>query len=186
MESKELWRAFALEKFLQESVDENQLVSGIVDFLSESCLTGLIVTYDAMDNEVDLASLGEHIGPGRLCLTRTPQSSMDLTVHRLDGQQLERHRYGFSQPVVSAPQVPDNEIAVVLVPGILFDQFGTRLGHGQGYYDRFLARLKPSVHMVGITRDVVLAESLPVEAHDVAMTHLATSGGVEPVSSVRN
>ncbi len=181
MESKELWRAYAREKFSGEKVAHSQFVDGIVEFLTENCPRGLIVSYDAMNDEVDLGSLIDQVDPARLCLTRTPEADMHLTVHRFEQSTLERHKYGFMQPTASSPQIRDSDVVAVLVPGLLFDQFGTRLGHGQGYYDRFLSRLNQSTKIVGITKDIVLAEKLPSERHDVQMTHLATSNGVKPV-----
>ncbi len=50
-------------------------------------------------------------------------------------------------------------------------------GHGAGYYDRFLARLSPSVLRIGVTSGYLVSE-LPREVHDVPMTHLATEIGV--------
>ncbi|MEL6981503.1 MAG: 5-formyltetrahydrofolate cyclo-ligase, partial [Actinomycetota bacterium] len=57
---------------------------------------------------------------------------------------------------------------------------GVRLGRGAGYYDRFLARLGPSVLRIGVTVGLVDGR-LPADDHDVAMTHLATPDGVVAV-----
>jgi len=107
---------------------------------------------------------------------RTPDVGMDLTVHPV-GSDHELHRFGFCQPVADSPVVPLTEIAVVLVPGLAFDMTGNRLGHGAGYYDRFLANLRRDVVRVGVS-DGFIVSALPVDAHDVAMTHLAGDMGV--------
>jgi 5,10-methenyltetrahydrofolate synthetase len=36
----------------------------------------------------------------------------------------------------------NNKIDIVFVPGIVFDNFGNRIGFGKGFYDRFLQNLK--------------------------------------------
>jgi 5-formyltetrahydrofolate cyclo-ligase len=73
--------------------------------------------------------------------------------------------------------VPDGAIDAVVVPGLAFDRLGNRLGHGAGYYDRLLARVRPGIPLVGVTGGYVVAE-LPTEDHDVAMTHLCGPFGV--------
>jgi 5-formyltetrahydrofolate cyclo-ligase len=72
---------------------------------------------------------------------------------------------------------------VALVPGMLFDRTGGRLGHGAGYYDRLLPGLGPTVPRVGVVPTALVVDALPCEAHDVPMTHLATEAGVRPVGS---
>jgi 5-formyltetrahydrofolate cyclo-ligase len=101
-----------------------------------------------------------------------------MTAHALhDG--LELHRYGFHQPVEGAARLDERSIDIVLVPGVLFDRRGGRLGRGQGYYDRFLSRLRPSTVLVGVSAEALVSESpLPVDDHDVPMGWLATERGV--------
>lgn len=139
-----------------------------------------VVLYDAMPGEVPLDGLvAAHPDPGgRYALTRTPEAGHRLTVHPWGGP-TERHRYGYRQPRLDAPVVADAEIGAVVVPGLAFDPRGNRLGHGGGYYDRFLARLGPAVLRIGIGGARV--ERLPAEDHDVAMTHLAGPDGVVAV-----
>jgi 5-formyltetrahydrofolate cyclo-ligase len=145
---------------------------------------GWVVIYDALAGEVALDELvATHPdAAGRYAITRTPDSDENrrLSVHPIDSP-TEVHRYGYRQPTAEAEVVADDDIAAVLCPGLLFDRSGARLGRGAGYYDRFLARLGPGVVRVGVTADRVV-ERLPVEPFDVAMTHLATGRGVEPVA----
>lgn len=140
-----------------------------------------IVVYDAMAGEVDLGPLVDaHPDPAtRFAVTRTPEAGHRLTLHPW-GVPLERHPYGYRQPRAGAEVVPDETIGAVLVPGLVFDRSGTRLGHGKGYYDRLLGRLPSGVLFIGITGGFVV-EALPAERHDVTMTHLATASGVYPV-----
>ena len=134
------------------------------------------MAYSALPGEPDLRPLLTRSDLARFALTRTPATGRDLTVHPAESD-LERHRFGFDQPVADAEAIADSEVAMVLLPGLAFDLRGTRLGHGAGYYDRFLARLDPSILRIGVTGGY-LVSTLPREAHDVAMTHLATEIGV--------
>lgn len=131
----------------------------------------VVLSYAAMPTELEVV-----LSPRRrtLLLTRTPEEG-GLTIHRAGGP-MERHRFGFSQPVATAPTW-DGEIDAVLVPGLAFSPSGGRLGKGAGYYDRLLGSL-PATVRVGVTADSLVVDGLPADPHDVAMTHLATERGV--------
>jgi 5-formyltetrahydrofolate cyclo-ligase len=80
--------------------------------------------------------------------------------------------WGVPEPGADAPMVPWDEIDLVIVPGLAFDLSGRRLGRGGGVYDRALAQLPPGTARVGVAHPDLIADILPSEPHDVAMTHL--------------
>lgn len=64
------------------------------------------------------------------------------------------------------------DIPIVLVPALAFDQNGYRLGHGFGYYDRFLKEV-PHAYTIGIGfKESLSLEALPIEPHDIALKAL--------------
>ena len=64
----------------------------------------------------------------------------------------------------------------VLVPALAVDRHGVRLGRGAGFYDRSLGFRDPAARLIAVVRDEELVDELPVEAHDIAMTHALTPG----------
>ena len=63
----------------------------------------------------------------------------------------------------------------MLVPGVAFDRRGFRLGHGQGYFDRFLAQVPKDTPTVGLAFRFQLFDSLPTAAHDRAVSTVLTA-----------
>lgn len=106
---------------------------------------------------------------------RSVPADRSLVLHRWPCP-LETRRFGLQEPVPAAPALAaaavDATIGCALVLGLAFDRSGYRLGHGAGYFDRFLAgRVFPAV---GIGFDLQLVEELPREPHDVAMSVVVT------------
>lgn len=68
------------------------------------------------------------------------------------------------EPCEGCPSVKPNDLSLILVPALCCDSHGYRLGHGGGYYDRYLSSY--SGLSVALCRDALLTPSLPVEPHD--------------------
>ena len=64
------------------------------------------------------------------------------------------------------------KIDLVLVPALAFDKECYRLGHGGGYYDRYLPRTR--AFTVGLAREKMLFDRVPREAHDVPVMLVIT------------
>lgn len=85
-------------------------------------------------------------------------------------------RLGMRVPAPAAARVtPD----IVLVPLLLIDPAGHRLGYGGGYYDRTLKVLRQMGRAValGLAFDAQLTEPLPAGSDDMALDGLITETG---------
>jgi len=63
---------------------------------------------------------------------------------------------------------------MVVVPGVVFDKRGHRLGYGKGFYDRTLSRCSKDCVKVGLAYDFQLIEALPSAEHDEELSLLIT------------
>ena len=83
--------------------------------------------------------------------------------------------WGVLQPPVSHPALaPD----LVLVPLVMADRGGTRIGHGKGHYDRAIAHLRAGgheVYTIGLGWDAQISETpLPADPWDQGLDAIAT------------
>lgn len=81
-----------------------------------------------------------------------------------DLSQLAPGAYNIPEPVFDEPEADDKN-ALVLMPGLVFDPQGHRLGYGGGFYDRFL-QLEPHP-TIALCYDFQLLNELQTEAHDI-------------------
>jgi len=61
-----------------------------------------------------------------------------------------------------------------LVPGVVFDQKGNRIGYGGGFYDRYFARTQPYQKIGIVFSFQVIEEEIPKEEFDIAVDELLT------------
>ena len=83
----------------------------------------------------------------------------------LDIDRLVPNRFGIPEPDDSCPAIEKSDITVALIPNLMVDREGYRLGYGGGYYDRWLADF--SGFTVCVCRPGRLAEHMPREEFDV-------------------
>ena len=80
----------------------------------------------------------------------------------------------FTNKGESGEVVSGNEIEIVMVPGVAFDESGSRIGFGKGFYDRFLYRLSGDVKTIGLAFDFQVVGKIPVDSHDFIIDKVIT------------
>jgi 5-formyltetrahydrofolate cyclo-ligase len=79
--------------------------------------------------------------------------------------------------VVPEEQPDPTAVDVVIVPGVAFTPDGGRLGQGGGWYDRFLASVRPDCTSIGVGFDPQVVDVLPTEPHDIRLDSIVTESG---------
>ena len=91
-------------------------------------------------------------------------------------KELSKGPYGILQPKSDFVRpVALKKIDLIIVPGVAFDSRGHRLGHGTGYYDRFLSKITENVLTIGLAFDFQLVDNIPTSSHDIAVKELISS-----------
>ncbi len=83
--------------------------------------------------------------------------------------------HGIPQPN-SMEWVTDASLDVIIIPCVGYDAKGRRLGHGQGHYDRILARFGGC--RMGLAFSFQEVDALPEAEHDQKMDVIVTEKGI--------
>ena len=96
---------------------------------------------------------------------------------------LEANRWGLHEPVHGERILPA-DLDVIIVPAFGVDQHGHRIGHGSGFYDRFLGDLDCTT--IALSFDACMVNDIPTAPHDVPATYVITeTTTVTPLSRSR-
>lgn len=86
---------------------------------------------------------------------------------------LEKGSYGLMEPDVGVcKKAKPSALSVCVVPGLVFDREGYRLGFGKGYYDRFLVNF-PGI-TVGVCYTRCMEQQLPRGFYDKPVSLVVT------------
>lgn len=85
-------------------------------------------------------------------------------------------RYNLREPSQGEDVMDTGDLDLIIVPGVAFTRLGHRLGHGAGYYDRFLQQFEEKFnrvpYLMGVCLSDQLVEIIPTEPHDWIMDHV--------------
>ena len=74
---------------------------------------------------------------------------------------------GIREPMLSrCKKIPVQHINLSIVPAIALDERGGRLGHGTGFYDRFIPELDITTRKVALAFECQIVPQIPMEPHD--------------------
>ena len=87
--------------------------------------------------------------------------------------ELVRNAWNIDEPAHDE-RVPAQDIDMVLVPGLCFDQTGHRVGYGKGYYDRYLIKCRPNCRTIGLSHFQPVEQIDDVHEGDVRLKFIVT------------
>jgi len=70
-------------------------------------------------------------------------------------------------------EVVVESIDLMILPGVVFDEKGNRIGHGLGYYDRLLRKEKKA-SVIALAFECQMVQNIPVEKHDMRVEKIIT------------
>jgi 5,10-methenyltetrahydrofolate synthetase len=114
----------------------------------------------------------------RVCVPLCTNTEEHLMEARLitGESDLKLNKYGIKEPQDDAPAVDKSEIDLAIIPCVSCDVKRNRLGHGAGYYDRFLE--KTTFAKYALCYEKLMSEDVPVYGNDVSMDVVITESNV--------
>lgn len=133
--------------------------------------------YYPVNNEVDITALFDDLVSLDIEIYFPRISDYGLIFCKTDHlNQLIPDRFGVPAPEMNNTTIKTSELDVILVPGVVFDREGNRIGYGSGYYDRALEGVNRSA-TIGLCYEFQLVPSLPAEKHDRPVGAIVTEMG---------
>lgn len=158
----------------QEAVRQN-----VLQCILESSAKTIALTWP-LKGEVDLRPIFKSLLSAHktILLPKIISSSRGLAFHQwTEHSHMRKGAFGTLYPAHSKHDqrgiLPD----MIVVPALIFDQAGYRIGYGKGCYDKALAA-NPRATLLGYCLEGPNQDLLPREEHDVPISRYCTPTGV--------
>ena len=138
-----------------------------------------VLTYAPTGSEIDVTPIarfalecGKRVAFPRC---NTAEHTMEFKyVSSLD--ELHEGQYSIKEPSEDAETVTDFSRSVCIVPALVFDRAGYRVGYGKGYYDRFLGKYGET--RIGLVYSDFILDRVPRGRFDRSVDILVCEKGV--------
>ncbi len=95
-------------------------------------------------------------------------------------EDFEAGAYGLKEPIATLPAFDPTDIknknVLCVVPAVVYDRRGYRVGYGGGYYDRFFGKFKPA--SVGVVYEEFILRSVPHGRFDISVDVVVSERGI--------
>lgn len=163
-----------------ERADRSERLCRRLLALPELLRARAVLSYLAAWDEADLRPVHEALAVrgARVCFPSVTGGGAMEALLPDTGEAVVRGPFGIyaPDPARSSPVAPE-ELDLVLVPCVGFDRALGRLGHGGGYYDRYLLRCPKAARVCA----ALACQELPAvacDAHDLRMDKVVTEDAV--------
>jgi 5-formyltetrahydrofolate cyclo-ligase len=166
---KNLSKNFVFEN--SKTIEEK--LFGLVEFKQAST----ILFYVSYNNEVNTHQMIKKcLNNGKnVIVPISKKEDRSLILSKLNNwDDLKKGSYGILEPENDKIQeVPIDKIDLIIVPGVGFDESGSRIGHGKGYYDNLLKKSK-NILCIGLAFEAQIEKYIPAERQDKPVNKIVT------------
>lgn len=147
----------------------------------EYLLAGTIFIYVGQDDEVDtLLMIEDALAKGkRVAVPKIIGPGLMEACELEATEDLFPNSYGILEPKQCLYRVNPDDIDVAYIPCVAFTKEGHRLGHGGGFYDRYLRGTHFHRSLVAFSE--MEEQMLPMDSHDEEVHEIITEKGIQKI-----
>ncbi|MDR3305339.1 MAG: 5-formyltetrahydrofolate cyclo-ligase [Clostridiales Family XIII bacterium] len=126
-----------------------------------------IFLYVSVEEEVDTRGIiTRALSDGKAVYAPRTKGNGGMDAVRIESAEaLTAGAFGIPEPSAALPAARADELDLILVPSLACDIYGTRIGYGGGFYDRFLAQITAAAQG---TNEAGRAAKIPAKSSDSA------------------
>jgi len=177
-ENKKEYRFFA--KNLRETLDIVEISNEIIKKIEQSDFfqkSQNIASFYPFGSEINLIGLYKITSKNWYLPRIEPvENKMRFYPYKY-GDILEENKYKILEPL-SSTEINPEKIDMIIIPALMTDKNGNRIGYGAGFYDRYLPLLKKDCLKIVPLPEALFVEKLPHDGHDFPVDIIITENKI--------
>lgn len=172
-----------------ERNEKSMLIAERVIGLEEFRKSNKVLLYSAIRNEVETLRIFQEAKRLKKNIFFPRVMGKEMNFFLVDETtEFEISKFGVCEPKPESTKVhePSEEDEIlVLMPGVVFDEEGNRIGYGGGYYDKYLqwltdGNIYKKMNTVAVAYDCQIVEmgQIETEPHDIRVDYIITENRV--------
>ena len=165
-----------LRKQIKNKEEKSKIIFNKLIVEDEFINSNIVALYNSLDSEVNTNELIKYcLESGKIVLLPRVVDNY-LKFYKVNKNDVfVKSSFGVLEPIDNIDNlVLDDNIDLVIVPGICFDLKRNRLGFGKGFYDRVLSNSNLKNIAICFDEQVLNNGILPVNNHDVKVKKIIT------------
>ena len=156
-------------------------------------LCDIILCYSPIASEVDVMPIASAaLARGKVVgFPVCDKETGDMEFYRVESlDELSNEGvFGIKEPAADESRlITPNSSTMIIMPGLLFDMTGRRIGYGGGYYDSYIRRYNELFHSsmtIGVTYSALLSDTpIPYTDRDISVALVVTEKKVNFVRKI--
>lgn len=110
-----------------------------------------------------------------VCVPKCNGKTKEMTFYSfISYNQLQKGYADILEPdPLKTDYIPSHKIDLLIVPGVVFQPSGHRIGYGGGFYDRFLSSFNGKT--LSVVFDFQVISSIPIDQYDLPVSKIITN-----------
>lgn len=165
------------QEITQKSLEIKKRLFNLPEFKNANCIS----FYISFRNEVKTYEMiKEALKLDKRVFVPVVEEKRVLSLSELKdfNNELEIGKFGILEPKVEYKRkVNLKQVVLVIVPGVVFDEKGNRIGYGGGYYDNLLNKIKDGL-FIGLAYEFQIVSQIPATESDVPVHKIITENRI--------
>ena len=130
-------------------------------------------------NNVGRVQNPAYVEPINIVIPKIIPANSTLENYLFDEKKLIENSWGILEPSgENQVKILPEQIDLVIIPLLIFDKNGNRVGYGKGFYDRFLKECKPEMLKIGVCLEEAIELIEDINEFDIKMDFCITANKI--------